>query len=100
MWSASVDLGEVGWLIVAIPDFSPPSHGWIIFTGWIAMILAGSSLVSLYAARRLSRPLELMIEPALFKEFCDAFTRARNSADKAADLRGSEFSLLRPAPRR
>ncbi len=57
---ASVDLGPNGWLIVALPDVSPPDNGWIIFSIWIAVIVAGSAIVSLYAARRLSRPLELM----------------------------------------
>ena len=58
--TASVDLGPGGWLIVPLPDLSPPDDGWKIFSIWIAVIIAGSAVVSLYAAQRLSRPLELL----------------------------------------
>lgn len=47
-------------MVTEIPDFSPPENGWVIFSIWIALILAGSGVVSLYAARRLDRPLELL----------------------------------------
>jgi signal transduction histidine kinase len=41
---------------------SPPDDGWKIFSIWMAMIIVGSALVSLYAAQRLSRPLQLLQE--------------------------------------
>lgn len=72
--TASVDLGRDGWLLVGMPDFTPPNDGWKVFGIWIAMILAGSSLVSLYAARRLSRPLELL-ESAASRIGADATLR-------------------------
>lgn len=72
--TASVDLGPAGWLVSDIPDFSPPSDGWVIFTIWIVMIFVGSSLVSLYAARRLVRPLELL-ESAASRIGADATLR-------------------------
>lgn len=58
--TASVDLNGLGWLVLEIPDLSPPADRWIIFTLWIGMIVAGAIVVSLYAAQRLSRPLELL----------------------------------------
>lgn len=58
--TASVDLGQTGWLVAPIPDFSPPDDQWVIFAIWLTMIVIGSVAVSLYAARRLSRPLALL----------------------------------------
>lgn len=58
--TASVDLGGGHWLVTQLPDFSPPDDQWVIFAIWLAMIVVGSVLVALYAARRLSRPLALL----------------------------------------
>lgn len=58
--TASIDLGTEGWLIAPVPDFSPPNDQWVIFAIWIVMIVLGSGAIALYAAHRLSRPLELL----------------------------------------
>lgn len=72
--TASIDLGGVGWLVVDIPDLSPPDDRWVIFTIWIVMIVVGSSLVALYIAWRLGRPLELL-ESAASRIGADATLR-------------------------
>jgi signal transduction histidine kinase len=58
--SVSINVGEGVWLIVPVPNRSPPDDGWKIFSIWIAIIIIGSALISLYAAQRLSRPLQLL----------------------------------------
>lgn len=58
--TVSVDLGDGRWLLVEMPDLSPPDDGWKIFTVWIVMIVIGAVAVSLWAAHRLGRPLELL----------------------------------------
>ncbi|WP_112313158.1 ATP-binding protein [Pseudogemmobacter bohemicus] len=61
---ASVALSGGGWLLTPVPDPSPPEDRWLILGIWIAMIVVGSVAVSWYAARRLSRPIELMEDAA------------------------------------
>ncbi|MFN3525214.1 MAG: ATP-binding protein [Paracoccus sp. (in: a-proteobacteria)] len=58
--TVSVDLGDGRWLLAEMPDLSPPDDGWKIFTIWIVMIVIGAVAVSLWAAHRLGRPLELL----------------------------------------
>lgn len=58
--SVSIDLGGGRWVITPVPNRSPPDDGWKIFSIWIAVIIIGSALISLYAAQRLSRPLQLL----------------------------------------
>ncbi|EKF42551.1 integral membrane sensor signal transduction histidine kinase [Nitratireductor indicus C115] len=58
--TASVDLGEEGWLIVQIPDQRPPPGGWMVLAGWIALIVIGSTVVSVFAASKIMKPLELL----------------------------------------
>ena len=60
----SVALAGGGWLITPVPDPSPPEDRWLILAIWIGGIVAGSVAVSLYAARRLSRPIELLEDAA------------------------------------
>lgn len=62
--TASVKVGDSGWLIVEIPDMTPPPGRWKVLVIWLALILAGTTAVSTYAARRLTRPL-LMLEDAV-----------------------------------
>ncbi|TKW67365.1 MAG: HAMP domain-containing protein [Paracoccus denitrificans] len=61
---ASVKLADGNWLASPIPDPSPPDNQWLMMGIWLSVIIAGSALVSLYAARRLSRPLELLEQAA------------------------------------
>ncbi|QDA35943.1 HAMP domain-containing protein (plasmid) [Paracoccus liaowanqingii] len=56
----SIELEDARWLLAEMPDLSPPEDGWKIFTVWIAMIVIGAMAVSLWAARSLGRPLELL----------------------------------------
>lgn len=58
--TASVDLGNGEWLVSDVPDMRPPPGGWKIMAGWIALIVAGSTAVSLFAASKITRPLELL----------------------------------------
>lgn len=60
MLLASVGLSDGNWLVTPVPDPAPPDNQWMILAIWLGMIVAGSVGVSLYAARRLSRPLELL----------------------------------------
>lgn len=62
--TASVALPAGGWFLTPVPDPSPPEDRWLILGIWIAMIVVGSVAISWYAARRLSRPIELMEDAA------------------------------------
>lgn len=57
---ASVQLSSGDWLVTDIPDRGPPPGGWKIFGMWIVLIVVGSVIVSIQAARRIVRPLELL----------------------------------------
>lgn len=63
---ASVRLPDDRWILVNIPDFSPPQRGWIVLAGWITLIVLGATAVSLYFTAVLTRPLE-MLEAAVAK---------------------------------
>lgn len=58
--TASVDLGEHGWLIAEMPDQRPPPGGWMILAGWSVLIVIGSTAVSIFAASKITAPLELL----------------------------------------
>lgn len=57
---ASVPLSSGEWLVMDIPERGPPPGGWKIFGMWIVLIVIGSAFVSIHAARRIVRPLELL----------------------------------------
>lgn len=59
--TASVRVGGQ-WLILQIPDLSPPPGRWKVLSLWLALIVAGSAAISIHAARRLTRPLQLLEE--------------------------------------
>lgn len=58
--TVSLAVGATGWLISDIPNLAPPRRAWVIFVVWMLMIVLGSVVVSLHAARRLTNPLELL----------------------------------------
>lgn len=57
---ASVALLTGGWLVTEIPDLGPPPGGWKTFGMWIALIILGSVVVSIFATMKITRPLELL----------------------------------------
>ncbi|RWK05859.1 ATP-binding protein [Mesorhizobium sp.] len=63
---ASVQLPDHRWMIVDVPDFGPPRDVWYGLAGWMALIVAGATAVSIYFTGVLVRPLE-MLEAAVGK---------------------------------
>jgi signal transduction histidine kinase len=57
---ASIALQTGGWLVTEIPDLGPPPGGWKTFGMWIALIILGSVVVSIFATMKITRPLELL----------------------------------------
>ncbi|MCV2448169.1 ATP-binding protein [Paracoccus sp. DMF] len=57
--TASVRVGAQ-WLILQIPDLSPPPGRWKVLALWLSLIVLGSAAISIHAARRLTRPLQLI----------------------------------------
>lgn len=64
MATASIRLADGSWMLAPLPQFGPPPGGWKILVGWLFLIVAGSTLVSVFAASKIIRPLRL-IEDAL-----------------------------------
>jgi len=62
--TASVPMGARGWLAVEIPDLSPPPGRWRVLVIWLLLLTIGSMAVAVYAARRLTRPLQLLEDAA------------------------------------
>lgn len=58
--TASLRLVDGRWLLVPMPDFGPPPDGWRILVGWLTLIVAGSVLVSIFAASKIIKPLRLL----------------------------------------
>lgn len=58
--TASVRLPDGQWMIVRLPDFSPPTPPWLAMFGWIALIVLGASGISYYFAAILTKPLEML----------------------------------------
>lgn len=58
--TASVDLGDTSWLLTEIPDSRPPPGGWLVLVGWAVLIVLGSTAVSIFAASKIIRPLQLL----------------------------------------
>jgi signal transduction histidine kinase len=48
------------WLILQIPDLSPPPGRWKVLALWLTLLVLGSAAISIHAARRLTRPLQLL----------------------------------------
>ncbi|WP_321338443.1 ATP-binding protein [Breoghania sp.] len=58
---ASVRLSEDHWLIYSALDFSP-SDTWPVFVAWLLLIVAGSGVISVLAAIKITRPLRVIEE--------------------------------------
>lgn len=57
---ASVQLGADDWLVAEIPDARPPPGRWWALAGWIFLIVLGSAAVSIFAASKIFKPLQLL----------------------------------------
>lgn len=62
--TASVPLPQGGWLVMEIPDLSPPPGRWKVLVIWLALIVLGSAAISIHVARWLTRPLQLLEDAA------------------------------------
>lgn len=57
---ASIRLGEHDWLVAEIPDLRPGPGAWRALAGWIVLIVLGSTAVSIFAASKIIKPLQLL----------------------------------------
>ncbi|TPM99826.1 ATP-binding protein [Mesorhizobium sp. B2-1-3A] len=64
--TASVQLPDRRWAIMDVPHLKPPGREWLVLAGWISLIVAGATAVSVYFTSVLIRPLE-MLEAAVSK---------------------------------
>jgi signal transduction histidine kinase len=58
--TASLYLGPERWLVTELNDFGPPPGGWIVLAGWGFLIVLGAACVSIFAAAKIIRPLQLL----------------------------------------
>ncbi|SMO93121.1 ATP-binding protein [Paracoccus laeviglucosivorans] len=58
--TASVPAGDDGWLVMEIPDLSPPPGRWKVLALWLTLIAIGSAAIAIHVSRRLTRPLHLL----------------------------------------
>lgn len=58
--TASIKLASGQWLLVPMPNFGPPPGGWKILIGWLSLIVAGSVMISVVAASKITKPLRLL----------------------------------------
>jgi signal transduction histidine kinase len=58
--TASLRLPDGRWLLIPMPDFGPPPDGWKILIGWLSLIVAGSVMISIVAASKITKPLRLL----------------------------------------
>jgi signal transduction histidine kinase len=57
---AVIALEKGGWLVAEIPHIGPPPGGWKVFGMWIGLIILGSAGVSIFAASKITRPLDML----------------------------------------
>lgn len=57
---AAIALEKGGWLVAEIPHMGPPPGGWKVFGMWIGLIILGSAAVSIFAATKITRPLDML----------------------------------------
>ncbi|MER9328694.1 ATP-binding protein [Mesorhizobium sp. M0152] len=72
---ASVRLPDNRWAIMEVPHITPPRREWLVLAGWISLIVAGATAVSVYFTSVLIRPLE-MLEAAVSKIGSDGMLAA------------------------
>ncbi|TPK89455.1 ATP-binding protein [Mesorhizobium sp. B2-4-17] len=72
---ASVQLPDSRWAIMEVPHLKPPRREWLVLAGWISLIVAGATAVSVYFTAVLIRPLE-MLEAAVSKIGSDGMLAA------------------------
>jgi signal transduction histidine kinase len=58
--TASIQLDNGLWISVPMPEFGPPPGGWKILVGWLTLIVAGSVMISIFAASKIIKPLRLL----------------------------------------
>ncbi|PZM15337.1 ATP-binding protein [Rhizobium tubonense] len=58
--TVSLRLADGRWMLVPMPDFGPPPGGWKILAGWLTLIVIGSTVVSVFAASKITKPLRLL----------------------------------------
>ncbi|WP_321505507.1 ATP-binding protein [Breoghania sp.] len=58
---ASVRVNQNHWLIYSALDFSP-TNTWPVFVAWLFLIVAGSGVISVLAAIKITRPLRVIEE--------------------------------------
>ncbi|MBZ9742048.1 MULTISPECIES: sensor histidine kinase [unclassified Mesorhizobium] len=63
---ASMRLPDSRWAILEIAHIDPPKREWLVLAGWISLIVAGATAVSVYFTSVLIRPVE-MLEAAVSK---------------------------------
>ncbi len=59
-FTAAVELDGGGWGVVEMLDTGPPPEAWNAFLSWIALVVVGSAGISIFAASRITRPLQLL----------------------------------------
>ncbi|MGK9264093.1 two-component sensor histidine kinase [Sinorhizobium meliloti] len=94
---ASVQLPSRRWLILDIPDFSPPRDRWFVLSGWITLIVLGATGVALYFAAVLTRPVA-MLERAVARVGPDGIL-APLSEEGSGDVRATARALNRLSKR-
>ncbi|MDK4741427.1 ATP-binding protein (plasmid) [Rhizobium sp. CB3060] len=57
---ASLYLPDGKWMVMPLPELGPPPGGWKILAGWLGLIIAGSVLISIFAASKIMKPLRLL----------------------------------------
>lgn len=57
---ASIYLGPERWLVTDLNDGGPPPGGWMVLAGWGVLIVIGATCVSIFAAAKIIRPLQLL----------------------------------------
>lgn len=59
---ASVAIGGGDWVVAPIANLRPPPGRWWALAGWIVLIVLGSTAISIFAASKIIRPLQLLEE--------------------------------------
>lgn len=56
----SLQLADGSWLIAPLRGFGPPPGEWKRLTTWLALIIVGSAFIAVFAATKITRPLQLI----------------------------------------